>query len=81
MILLAIFSLAMVFIVPRMTASLGFFWSRFTLMIDPEVLAEYRAQQAQTAASAPQLPSFDIASFMAGTSKKPGPATREKKTK
>jgi len=41
------------------------------LTLDPEALAEYRAQQAEKAASAPQLPSFDFASFMAGTSKKP----------
>jgi hypothetical protein len=50
-------------------------------MVDPDALAQYRAQQAQTAAQAPQLPSFDIASFMAGSSKKSAPATNNRKTK
>jgi hypothetical protein len=48
--------------------------------VDPEALAEYRAQQAQTASQAPQLPSFDFASYMAGTSKS-GAATNDKKRK
>jgi len=48
-------------------------------MVDPEALAEYRAQQAQTAAQAPQLPSFDFASFMAGTSKKKSETPRNTK--
>jgi hypothetical protein len=47
------------------------------LILDPEALAEYRAQQAQTNAAVPQLPSFDIASFLAGTSK----PTTDKRTK
>jgi hypothetical protein len=51
-------------------------------MIDPEALAEYRAQQAQTAAAVPQLPSFDLASFMAGSkSKKPAAVEKERKGK
>jgi ER membrane protein complex subunit 7 len=72
MILLAIFSLGIVFIIPRLTASLGpsVFYLQW-LILDPDALADYRAQQAQTAATAPQLPSFDFASFMAGSSKKP----------
>ena len=71
MILLAAFSLIVVFVVPRLTASLGSCVLHILfLTIDPEALAEYRAQQAQSAAQAPKLPSFDFASFMAGTSKK-----------
>jgi len=50
--------------------------------IDPEALEEYRkqqrAEQAQKAAQGPQLPSFDFASYMAGTS---SPATKDKKKK
>jgi hypothetical protein len=82
MILLAIFSLVIVFAVPRMTASLGPSMRKQTLTIDPEALADYRAQQAQTAAAVPQLPSFDLASFMAGTkSKKPAAVEKERKGK
>lgn len=80
MILLALFSLVVVFIVPRLTASLGLSWHLQRLILDPEALAEYRAQQAETAASAPQLPSFDFASFMAGSSKKPA-VDQTRKTK
>jgi len=47
---------------------------------DQEALEEYRRQQP----AAPQLPSFDLASFMAGASPKkqaPGQVEQSKKTK
>ena len=59
----------------------GFTWFLLAvalLIVDPEALAEYRAQQAQTAAQVPQLPSFDIPSFMAGNKKKSAPGNNRK---
>jgi hypothetical protein len=82
MLLLAMFSMLMVFIIPKMTAGLGTVSSvcRVLMAIDQQALDEYRAQQP----TAPQLPSFDFASFMAGTSsKKPaaGQVEQPKKAK
>jgi hypothetical protein len=82
MLLLALFSLVIVFAIPKMTASLGLSMCKQKLTRDPEALAEYRARQAQTAAAVPQLPSFDVASFMAGSSsKKPAAVEKERKGK
>ena len=72
-----LFSLGIVFLIPRMTSSLGQPPPLLQLTLDPEALAEYRAQQA---ASAPQLPSFDFASFMAGSSKKSTAVDQTRKT-
>jgi len=67
MILLAMFSMAVMFVIPKMTAGL-----------DQQALEEYRAQQP----AAPQLPSFDFASFMAGSgSKKPAAVEQSRKSK
>jgi hypothetical protein len=79
MLLLAMFSLGIVVLIPKMTASLGTSLAIAPLTIDPEALAEYRAQQAQAAAQLPQLPS--LASFMPGGSKKSAPAPNNRKTK
>jgi 4-diphosphocytidyl-2C-methyl-D-erythritol kinase len=80
MILLAMFSMAVIFIIPKMTAGLGTCGKPRTRAndLDQQALEEYRAQQP----AAPQLPSFDFASFMAGSgSKKPAAVEQSKKSK